>query len=431
MSTSQPLHSIARIHGTLRVPGDKSISHRGLLFGAIAEGTSRLRGLATGADVATSRRVIEALGVETRDVNGEVQVVGRGWAGLDHGSPDPLELDCGNSGTTARLLMGLLSGRSGRYRLTGDESLSLRPMGRVVRPLTALGASVEGDTTLPLVVGGGELQGAELTTEVPSAQVKSAILLAALQGSGETLVEEARLSRDHTERLLGAQGATIESLAPTQWKVRGGSPVLAPLDLDVPGDPSSAAYAVALACCLPNSEVVAEGLSLNPTRLGFYALLRRMGASVEWAASGDGPEPRGELTARSSSLHGVELGPDDVVSAIDELPLLAVVAAAAEGTTTIRGAGELRHKETDRIAATAALLRAAGVEHEELEDGLVIHGPTQFRAASFDAMGDHRIAMCATVLAALADGESQLVGGEWVRISYPEFFSDLERLSDA
>jgi 3-phosphoshikimate 1-carboxyvinyltransferase len=259
--------------------------------------------------------------------------------------------------------------------------------------------------------------------------VKSAILLAALQGSGETLVEEARLSRDHSERLLGAQGATIESVTNTSWRVRGDCPPLAPLDLDVPGDPSSAAYAVALACCLPKSEVVVQGLSLNPTRLGFYALLRRMGANVDWDASGAGPEPRGELTARSSALHGVELGPDDVVSAIDELPLLAVVAAAAEGTTTIRGAGELRHKETDRIAATAALLRAAGVKHEELDDGLVIHGPTQFLAASFDAMGDHRIAMCATVLAALAEGQSELTGGAWVRISYPEFFTDLERLS--
>jgi 3-phosphoshikimate 1-carboxyvinyltransferase len=435
MSESAPLGPLQRIRGTLTVPGDKSISHRSYLFGALAEGTSEVRGASRGEDVLRSRAVAEALGARVSDDGDVARIVGVGW-GVSAGDDldAPLELDCGNSGTTARLLMGLLAGRRGRFRLHGDDSLSRRPMGRVARPLAQLRATIAADgggdaERLPLVVSGAELRAADLVTEVPSAQVKSALILAALQAEGTSAIREERLSRDHTERLLRSMGAPLEQVGPTAWSVTGGRAPLKPLDLTVPGDPSSAAYAVALACLLPDSELTVEGVSLNPTRTGVYALLQRMGADLVMTPEREEPEPIGRLVARSSSLKAIDVGPEDVVAAIDELPLLAVVAAAAEGTTTISGAGELRHKETDRLATTAALLREAGVDHEETDDGLIVRGPTAFRPGAFASQGDHRLAMCAAVAAALADGPSTLEGGEWVRISYPGFFADLERLS--
>jgi 3-phosphoshikimate 1-carboxyvinyltransferase len=420
------------LRGRLRVPGDKSISHRALLFAAIAPGESVLRGLAPGEDVQSTRRAVGTLGLVVADAPDVVRVTGLGWAGLDRNPfAPPLELDCGNSGTTSRLLLGLLAGRSGRFRLTGDASLSRRPMRRVTGPLRAVGASIEGGDTLPLVVGAARLRGGEQHTGVASAQVKSALILAALQAEGDSVVREPERSRDHTERMLRAMGAPLEPADATglAWRIGGGGAPLRPLALVVPGDPSSAAYAVALATLVPGSSLRVEGVSLNPTRLGFYRLLARMGARLRYEVAELEPEPRGTIDVEPAALRGIEVGPADVPEAVDELPLLAVVAAAAEGRTTIRGAGELRVKESDRLAATARLLQAFGARVTETEEGLVVAGPTRWRPAAVDAEADHRIAMCAAVAAGLADAPSTLTGAEWVRISYPGFFDDLDRLA--
>jgi 3-phosphoshikimate 1-carboxyvinyltransferase len=308
-------------------------------------------------------------------------------------------------------------------------------MARVVDPLRRLGARIEGGKTLPLEVQGGALDAGQLETGVASAQVKSALILAALQAGGVSTIREPRATRDHSERLLRAMGARIEPLeGEGGWRVHGGAPALRPLSLAVPGDPSSAAYPLALACLLPDSEVAVEGVSLNTTRLGFCRLLRKMGGRVQAgevsdAPLADEPEPIGRLTASTSALRPIGLAEADVSDAIDEVPLIAALAATVDGETVIRGAGELRRKESDRIAATASLLRAFGADVEELQDGLRIRGPASLRGARVDACGDHRIAMCAAILAAVADGPSELVGASWVRISYPSFFEDLAGLA--
>jgi 3-phosphoshikimate 1-carboxyvinyltransferase len=430
------LEPIRRVRGRVRVPGDKSISHRALLFGAIAEGDTRVRGVAPGADVLTTRRLVEALGAEVRTEGDELVVRGRGWRGLDReAGASVLDLDCGNSGTTVRLALGILAGRTGRFVLSGDRSLSRRPMARVVDPLRSLGARIEGGDRLPLDVRGGSLQAAQLETGVASAQVKSALLLATLQAQGTSTVREPRQTRDHTERMLRAMGAGIEPLeCEGGWRIQGGAPSLRPLSLAVPGDPSSAAYLLGLACVLEDSEVAVEGVSMNTTRLGFCRLLRKMGGNVQCeemseAPLAEEPEPSGRLVARSSTLRPVGLTEDEVTDAIDEIPLIASLAATIDGETVIRGAGELRRKESDRIATTTAMLHAFGAEVEELEDGWVVRGPSRLRGARVDSGGDHRIAMCAAVLAALAEGPTQLSGASWVRISYPDFFEDLARIS--
>ena len=436
------------VRGRLRPPGDKSVSHRALLFAAAARGTSRIRGLAPGADVAATRRALEALGVavadeggasfEERGASGEedggarrvVVVRGAGWAALDRAADAaPLEIDCANSGTSARLLLGLLAGTRGRFLLRGDASLSARPMARVAAPLRAFGARIEERPTLPLLVDGAALRGASVATGAASAQVKSALILAALQARGASVVVEPAPTRDHTERLLAAMGAPLRA-AGTRIEIDGGRPDLAPLDLDVPGDPSSAAYAAALAALDGAGDLVVEDALLSPRRTGFYRLLAAMGADVELSVARAAPEEVGTIVVRGGRpLRGVDVAGQDVVDAVDELPLLAVVAAQARGRTTIRGAAELRVKESDRIAATVRLLRAFGARAEELPDGLVVEGPAALRGAAADAGGDHRLAMCAAVAAARASGPSLLRGGEWVRISYPSFFADLDRLT--
>jgi 3-phosphoshikimate 1-carboxyvinyltransferase len=434
-SSRRQLHPVRRIAGVLRVPGDKSIAHRALLFAALAEGRSLVRGLPSGADVASTRRAIEALGVAVRDRTDGLLVEGRGWGALarDRAAP-PLPLDCGNSGTTARLLLGLLAGRPGRFELVGDASLSRRPMGRVTRPLAAFGARVEGGDSLPLRVEGAALRAATVATGVASAQVKSALVLAALQADGESTIGEPEPTRDHTERLLAAMGAAIAPAAGYQGgpacRVAGGCPRLAPLDLTVPGDPSSAAFLVGLACALPGSTLVVREVALNPRRTGALGILQRMGAGLTWTAQAVAPEPVGTIEVSGGRLAGTTIRGQEVVDAIDELPLLAVIAAVAEGPTRIEGAGELRVKESDRIAATAALLRAFGAACEERQDGLVIAGGARLQGTAFDAHGDHRIAMAGAIAAALAAGPSTLTGGEWVTISYPAFFEDLERLAE-
>lgn len=444
------LAPLRRVRGEIHPPGDKSISHRALLLGAAAMGESRLRRLSVGDDVQATRAALQKLGAEIRDRDGELVIRGRGWAGL-HQDPGRglVMLDCGNSGTTARLLLGLLAGGRGEYLLRGDESLARRPMGRVTSLLAQLGARIEGGERLPLTVTGAPLRGGTLSTPVPSAQVKSAVVLAALQAAGDTTLAAPAGTRDHTERLLGAMGLAVSRVDPApdqtisavgatapgedaalaRLTITGGAPRLTPLDLDLPGDPSASAYALALACRLPDSEIIARDVSVNPTRLGFHRLLQRMGANVSWETRRDAPEPMGVIVARTSELRGIQVAAAEVVDAIDEIPLLAVIAAVSQGETVIRGAGELRVKESDRLAATVELLRAFGAAVEVAGDNLIIQGVQRFRPARVDAKGDHRIAMCAAVAASLASGPSELTGGEWVRISHPDFFTDLERIS--
>lgn len=414
------------LRGRLRLPGDKGISHRALLFGAIAEGTSRVHGLAPGGDVASTRDALRALGV-TIDAGGDdsITIEGHGFGGLRASSAD---LDCGNSGTTIRMLLGLLAGRAFTSVLTGDVSLSERPMLRVVEPLRALGAHIDGrdgGRLPPLTVQGGPLTGVDVTLTVASGQVKTALLLAGLQASGVTEVHEPAVSRDHTERMLDALGAPIERVDDRTVRVHAGAPQ--PFELDVPGDPSSAAFFVVGALITPGSELVVEDLLLNPGRIAFVELLQHMGASIDVrereARLG---EPVGDLTVRASPLHGTTIVCSEAM--IDEVPALAVAASFADGVTEFRGAAELRVKESDRIAVLEHELGELGVVAEGVADGLVVHGGRP-RAGTLASHGDHRIAMAAAIAANAVGGESHVRGWESVSVSYPGFAADLATLT--
>ena len=412
--------------GRVRVPGDKSISHRALLLAAVARGESRLRGLATGDDVTRTRAAIEALGVEVEDRDGEVIVHGRGWDALR--APEAT-IECGNSGTSIRLLCGLLAGRPFAATLTGDASVARRPMGRVVEPLRLMGARIDGrdgGEHTPLTVEGGHLQGISYELPVASAQVKSALMLAGLQADGTTEIREPAPSRDHTERMLASMGVALDV---TDGVVRVRRSELSPLDLDVPGDPSSAAFFVAGAVVTRGSDLVVEGVALNPSRLAFVDALRRMGADVEVIPVGERcGEPVGDLRARTSSIEPTELAGPEIPALIDEIPALALVAAFADGETDVRDARELRFKESDRIGTIEQELSQMGISVRTRRDGFVIRGGRP-RPGLFKSHGDHRIAMMTAMAANACEGESWLRGWEAVASSYPGFFVDLERVA--
>lgn len=406
------------------VPGDKSLSHRALLFAALADGTSRIEGLQGGLDVAATRRCLEALGVGIRPEGAALLVEGRGVGGL--AEPGDV-LDCRNSGTSIRLLAGVLAGHPFLSILTGDDYLRRRPMARVLDPLREMGALALGraeDTRPPLVVRGGSLRALSWTLSVASAQVKSAVLLAGLHARGVTWVEEPAPSRDHTERMLEALGAEL---------LRDGSRVgvrgpgrLRPAEFQVPGDPSSAAFWVAAALLVPGSRVRVRNVCLNPTRTGFFRILQRMGAPLLLQETGTAcGEPVGDVVAEHGPLTGVSVGPEEVPSAIDEFPALAAVAAAARGETEVRGAEELRHKESDRIDAMAGELRKAGVGVETFADGMRIAGGAALRPARFESHGDHRLAMSLAVLALAIPGGAVIEGAGAAAVSYPGFWKDL------
>ncbi len=431
------LGGAAPLRGTIHPPGDKSISHRSLLFAAIADGRSRIEHLGPGDDVACTRAALGQLGVRITDGrDGSVSVTGRGFEALR----EPAGIvDCGNSGTSTRLLAGLLAGAPFLSVLTGDESLVTRPMRRVVDPLRAMGATIDGraDATLaPLVIRGARpLYALDHTLEVASAQVKGALVLAALQADGPVTITEPAPSRDHTERMLRALGVDIVPLAelyPTRANAHGvrvepGAPE--PFEIVVPGDPSSAAFFVVAACITPGSEIVITGVSLNPTRIGFLHVLQRMGADIEIGAErlvvG---EPVGSLTVRSAPLHATVIEGDEIPNVIDEIPVLAVAAAFAEGVTEIRDAAELRVKESNRIGALEQELTQLGVAVEAKADGLVIRGGAP-RAATLKSHGDHRIAMAAAVALHALDAESSVRGWAAVASSYPGFAADLDALT--
>lgn len=416
--------------GAIRVPGDKSIAHRAILFNACAAGRARVRGIPDGADVASTIRVVSALGAEVvRESADCVAVAGRGFQFSEPPSP----LDCGNSGTTMRLSMGLLAAQSFESVLDGDASLRRRPMERVARPLRAMGADVAtSGGHAPVRIRGSCLKPISYTLEVASAQVKTAMLLAALQSTGVSEIREPAATRDHSERMLRAMGASISHDAGVL--VVAGPTALRAMDVDVCGDPSSAAFFVVAACLVAGSDVRIENVGLNPSRLGFVDVLLRMGADVSIERRGESAgEPWGALRVRASALRGVEIGPAEVPACIDELPVLAIAAAAASGPTTISGADELRVKESDRIASTAAVLRAFGATVSERPDGLVIDGLGTGRAfrggATVDSAGDHRIAMAAGVGGLIASGETSIVDAAAAVISYPRFFDTLEAVT--
>jgi 3-phosphoshikimate 1-carboxyvinyltransferase len=417
----------APLRGRLRVPGDKGISHRALLVASLAHGESRVRGLADGDDVTRTRVVLESLGVPIARDEAGVRVGGRG---VDALREPAVVLDCGNSGTTMRTTLGLLAGRPFQAVLTGDDSLLRRPMRRVVDPLRAMGARVDGrdDGGLPpLVVRGGPLVGRRHRLEVASAQVKTALLLAGLQADGVTEVVEPALSRDHSERMLGALGAPVSRTGPTTVRVEAGAP--RPFELDVPGDPSSAAFWVVAALITPGSELTIEGLALNPTRLGFVDVLRRMGAPIETVEREERlGEPVGDLSVRAAPLVGTVVGGTEVPRCIDEVPALAVAAAFAVGVTEFRDVAELRVKESDRLTALRDLLERLGAAVDAGEDRLVVRGGP-LRPAVLDSHGDHRIAMAAAVAANAVPGASTVRGWSAVVASYPRFADDLAALT--
>ena len=416
------------LHGRLRLPGDKSISHRALLFGALANGTSEVTNLATGADVHAMRAALEALGVEIRVDRNAVSVTGCGFGGLRE--PEAV-LDCGNSGTAMRVLSGVLAGRPFLSVLTGDESLNQRPMRRVTAPLRAMGAHVDGRADgafAPLSIRGGELRGVRHELTVASAQVKSALMLAGLQASGTTEIVSPAPSRDHSERMLAAMGVPVEV---DGCCVRVHAAVPDAFVLDVPGDPSSAAFFVVAALVTPGSDLTIEAVSLNPSRLGFVEVLRRMGGDIAIEPTGERcGEPVGDIRVRASALTGTTIAGDEVPNVQDEVPVLAVAAAFAEGITEVLDAGELAVKESNRIAAVQQMVSGLGLAVEARPDGLLIRGG-QPRASTFESYGDHRIAMAAAVAANALDGESAVRGWRIVGSSYPEFSDDLARVTGA
>lgn len=425
LSSEFVVHSGRPLRGRLRLPGCKGISHRALLFSALADGRSTISNLADGEDVASTARALEQLGVRISvEADGSVAVTARGIDGLRESEGI---IDCGNSGTTMRMLCGLVAGRPFLSILTGDPSLSQRPMRRVVTPLRAMGATLDGRADgeyAPLTVRGGALAGMRHELAVASGQVKTALVLAGLQASGETEIVEPAPSRDHTERMLGALGAPVERIDDRTLRVRAGAPES--FELAVPGDPSSAAFFVVAATIVPGSSIVLEDVSLNPARIEYLDLLREMGAQIEVTVTATRVgEPVGAIAVEAAPLHGIEISGREAI--IDELPVLAIAGAFADGVTTIRDAAELAVKETNRIGALEQELTQLGVGVEARRDGLVVRGGTP-RGATLKSHGDHRIALCAAVAGLAAEGETTVRGWPAVAISYPGFEADLATL---
>lgn len=412
------------VRGEVRVPGDKSVSHRALMFGSLAEGRSMVRGVLQSADTESTAGALRTLGWPVPPLGPEIVVEGRGLSRL----PAPVSrLDLGNSGTSTRLLMGIIAGFPVQSTLTGDASLSRRPMRRVATPLSEMGARIDfesGKDGLPLTVHGGNLHALDWKLDTASAQVKSALLMAGITGRVAVIIREPAPTRDHTERMLRAQGAAID--------VGGGIIVLdpperlEPLDITVPGDPSSAAFFACLAALADAGSITIRDVGLNPGRCGFIAVLRRMGARIDVVDRNDaGPEPLGDITVRPVHLSATRIDGDEVPSLIDELPALACVAARAHGETVISGAAELRVKESDRIAAVVANLRNVGVDVDEAPDGMRIRGTREPLVGSVETHGDHRLAMAFGVLGSSPQAEFQIDNPDCVEVSYPDFWRDL------
>ena len=416
-----------KVAGTVRVPGDKSVSHRSLILASLADGVSRIRGILDSEDVHSTAGVLRALGARIPTLSADMRVEGVGLRGL---TAPKQSLDCGNSGTTTRLMAGVVAAHPFAARFEGDASLSRRPMKRVAEPLTYMGAQFEfehGDG-LPMTIRGVDLRSIDWDTGGSSAQVKSAILLAGLVASVEVRVTEKSLSRDHTERMLRAMGVDVENdrnqvcLRPARR--------LAPIEIDVPADPSSAAFFVALAALAGEGELTLSEVCLNPTRTGFIAAMRRMGADIsETPGEMKAGDETGTVRVRPAVLRGLRITELEVPSLIDELPLIACVAAGAGIDIEITGAAELRVKESDRISTVVRNLRAVGAQAEELADGLRVSGPRRVLSGTIDPHGDHRIAMAFGVLSAASGNRIKITNPECVAVSYPGFWDDLRRVA--
>jgi 3-phosphoshikimate 1-carboxyvinyltransferase len=439
--TAAQVAPAGRLQGELVLPGDKSISHRALMLALLANGESSISGAGDGADVRSTAGIGKALGAHIERQPGEAGnvdyvVSATGGAGLRRPSG---VLDCGNSGTSLRLFAGIVAGHQIEAILDGDASLRARPMARVIAPLSAMGARVEGarDGRPPLVVAGRRrLQPIDWQTPVPSAQVKSAILLAALAATGTTTVRESVATRDHTERMLQARGVAVR----TTPAVDGGAIVeidgpamVSPLDEKVPGDPSAAAFWLVAAAIHPDADLLVRRVGVNPTRRAAVDLLSLMGAAIDELPIGEASsagvgEPVADLRVRSSGLRAIQLMPSDTAKAIDEVPILCLAATQARGRTVIRGAAELRHKESDRIAGIVAGLSALGARISVDGDDITIDGPTTLRGAVVDSLNDHRLALTFAIAGLVAEGATTVLGADSVDISYPTFFADLERI---
>ena len=421
--------SVSGLRGTVTVPGDKSISHRAVLFGSIAKGITRVEGFLQGADCLSTISCFRRLGIDIENEAGSVTVHGKGL----HGLQAPTEvLDCGNSGTTTRLISGILSGQKFPVTLTGDASIQKRPMGRIIKPLTQMGAQItseRGDGCAPLHIQGGALHGIHYQSPVASAQVKSAILLAGLYAEGETAVTEPNLSRNHTELMLKGFGADISSSGTTA-SIRPVSE-LHGQGITVPGDISSAAYFLAAGSLIPNSEILIQNVGINPTRAGIITVCNAMGADLtllnEHVVSG---EPVADLLIRTSQLKATTIEGAIIPTLIDELPVIALMACFAEGTTIIRDAAELKVKESDRIQVMVDNLTAMGAHVEGTDDGMIIEGGHPLHGAVVDSHLDHRIAMTFAIAGKLASGETEITGAECVNISYPTYYQDMEMLQN-
>ena len=433
-SASREISRPTSLGGVLSVPGDKSISHRSMILNAIAQGDALVQGLSGGEDVISTMRCLQAMGVsiEPAGAPGSYRVKGRGPE-----LQEPCDiLDAGNSGTSIRLLSGVLASQSFVSVITGDGSLRTRPMKRIVQPLKKMGAQIMGrkdDSLAPLVVRGGGLRGIEYDLPMASAQVKSAIMLAGLSAAGETVIHQPALSRDHTERMVAAMGGMVEEdgldlvIHPASLKA---------VNITVPGDISSAAFWMAAALCHQDSRILIRGVGMNPSRTGIVDVLQQMGAGpglllVDQRT--EGGEPVADILVTHAELHGVEIGGDMIPRLLDEIPILAVAACFASGDTVIRDAAELRVKESDRVATTVAELSRLGANIEAREDGMVIHGKGtggtgKLKGAECQSHGDHRLAMSMAVAGLLADGETTVHGAADASVSYPEFWQDLDLL---
>ncbi|GEB32736.1 MULTISPECIES: 3-phosphoshikimate 1-carboxyvinyltransferase [Brevibacillus] len=417
-----------KIAGTVRVPGDKSISHRAVMFGALAEGVTTIEGFLPGADCLSTISCFRRMGIEIEQQGDKVTVQGKGWYGLQ----EPMQhLDVGNSGTTIRLMSGILATQPFHTVMEGDESIAKRPMRRVIGPLRQMGAKIDGRKDgefTPLSIRGGKLQSMAYQSPVASAQVKSAILLAGLQAEGVTSVTEPHLSRDHTERMMQAFGVSVVRDGLTV-SVEGGQK-LTGRAISVPGDISSAAFLIAAVMVVPGSSLLIENVGINPSRTGIIDVVKAMGGSLELQNERIvNEEPVADLLVTHSQLHGIEISGDIIPRLIDEIPVIAVMATQAIGQTVIRDAEELKVKETDRIATVVSQLSKFGGRVTPTDDGMIIEGQTALTGAVIDSMGDHRIGMAMAIAGLAATGETGIENEEAINVSFPGFEELLKNIS--
>ena len=422
------IKKLTNLHGEITVPGDKSISHRAVMFGSLAKGTTRITHFLEGADCLSTISCFRKMGIDIENNNGEILVHGKGLRGLS--SPTDI-LDVGNSGTTTRLISGILAGQNFVSELTGDDSIQSRPMKRIMTPLLSMGAditSIKGNNCVPLRIAGHPLKAIHYDSPVASAQVKSCVLLAGMYSDGVTSVTEPVLSRNHTEIMLNYFGAQVTSEGTTASIVP--EPSLHAREITVPGDISSAAYFIAAGLLVPGSEILLKNVGINPTRDGLLRVCKDMGADITMLNVNMDGEPTADLLVRTSSLHGTTVGGEIIPTLIDEIPMIAVMAAFAEGTTIIKDAKELKVKESDRILVMAENLSRMGAEITPTDDGMIIHGGKPLHGAVIDSYLDHRVAMSFAIAGLLCDGPLSIKGGDCVKISYPEFYEDLYRLGE-